>query len=85
MDNIDPYYCIVCGHQGEHQGIIGMDTPCDKCGSLLIVPLSSVYIMNMDEFQDLADMFQGMDEPKKRHLSLVPPVEEGDTNEKKGK
>lgn len=80
--NIDPYYCIVCGHQGEHEGIIGIDTPCDKCGSLLIVPLSSMYIVSMDDFQELADMFQ---EPKpKRHLSLVPSPETDDET-KKGK
>ena len=94
MSDMDPYYCIVCGHEGEDEGIIGIDTPCEKCGSVLIVPLNSVYIMQMDDIAELAEMLGELENPKKakRHLTLVPSLqpevtkngtEDGGSNEEK--
>lgn len=86
MSEKDPYYCIVCGHEGEVEGIIGIDTPCGKCGSVLIVPLNSVYIMQMDDIAELAEMLGELENPKKakRHLTLVPPLDaDGGSNEEK--
>jgi hypothetical protein len=66
----EPYYCVSCGHKGMHEGIICVTTPCEKCESLLIVPLNSVFVLNLEDLQELADLLEDT-KPKSRHLTLV--------------
>lgn len=80
----DPYYCLQCGHKGEHDGIIGIMTPCGECGSQFIMPLASMHIVELESMDELEAYLRGEapKSQKRKHLKLLPGGP--DENEKKG-
>lgn len=45
----DEYFCINCNHKGGVDGIITIMTPCEKCESLLIVPIWSMHMFQLED------------------------------------
>jgi hypothetical protein len=75
--HIDPYYCLNCNHKGNHEGIIQISTPCENCGSLLIVPIASLHLFEMESLSmSLPELLAQEQEYKgwrgKKHLKVVP-------------
>jgi hypothetical protein len=84
---LEPYFCLSCRHEGVNKGIIQIITPCEKCGSLLIVPLASMHLLDIDALsQSLPELLLEDAEYRKlvgkRHLKLVPPMPVESTDEK---
>lgn len=77
MSTQDPYFCISCGHKGVHNGIIQITTPCEKCNSILIVPLASLHLMDIDALsisipELLAEEERYKNWRGRKHLRVVP-------------
>lgn len=75
---LDPYYCLSCHHKGVNKGLITILSECEKCQSLLIVPIASMHVLDIDALSMslpslLAEDRQYRQRKGKRHLKLVQP------------
>lgn len=73
----DAYFCLNCNHKGSVNGIITMLTPCEKCDSLLIVPVASMHLLEIDRLTQSLPALIAEDSQYKRwkgkkHLRIVP-------------
>lgn len=73
----DPYYCLSCGYQGAIKGIISITSTCERCDSLLILPLANAYMLNIDDLslsvpKLIAEESQYRKWRGKKHLRVVP-------------
>lgn len=73
----DPYLCLNCNYQGALKGIISIASTCERCDSLLILPLASAYMLNIDDLslsvpKLIAEESQYRSWRGKKHLRVVP-------------
>lgn len=73
----DEYFCINCNHKGSVDGIITLLTPCERCDSLLIVPIASVHMFQLEDLVMsmptlVAEESQYRKWRGKKHLRVVP-------------
>lgn len=86
----DPYYCLSCQHKAAHEGIITILSECHRCGSLLIVPLACMHIMDMQSLSAslpslIAEDVAYRKRQGKRHLKLVQSEEVANETKKENK
>lgn len=73
----DPYFCLSCNDKGYINGIITILSPCNRCGSLLILPLASLHMIEIHALQQslptlLAEERQYRKWTGRKHLRVVP-------------